>query len=100
MNDRDKAIQEVCKEERLPVNQKFTFYLDDEGDYIIQGMADKKYLVTHGDTPDEAVKEMGELLVLDSKRLREVDKSEGSLPAGFVVPELQSAPAKTPEPTK
>ena len=76
---------------QIPVNQKFVIYLDDESDYIIQGMADKKYLITHGSTLSEAVQEMADLIVLDSKRPREADKSEGSLPAGFVVPELQQA---------
>ena len=76
---------------QVPVNQKFVIYLDDESDYIIQGMADKKYLITHGSTLSEAVQEMADLIVLDSKRPREADKSEGSLPAGFVVPELQQA---------
>lgn len=53
----------------LPVEEKFTLYLDDEGDYIIQANreAQGEFIAAHGSTPDEAVYAMRQTLDLCSR---------------------------------
>jgi len=50
----------------LPVEEKFTIFLDDEGDYVIQANreAQHEFLTAHGSTPNEAVYAMRQTLDL------------------------------------
>lgn len=53
----------------LPVEEKFTIYLDGDGDYIMQANRDaqNEFLAAHGATPDEAVLNMRRVLDLNAR---------------------------------
>lgn len=45
----------------FPVDEEFTIYLDDESDFVIQSQRETG-LIAHGNTPEEAVYNMREVL--------------------------------------
>lgn len=62
----------------LPVEEKFTLYLDGKGDYIIEAHrhAQKEFLAAHGSTPDEAVYAMREMLDLCARARLDAERDK------------------------
>lgn len=48
----------------LPVDEKFTFWRDEEGDYIVEAQRHRQHLAGHGTTPDDAIFRMRHILAM------------------------------------
>ena len=54
----DSRAAEHAVSQRIPVNERFLFYRDDEGDYIFEGTRSHEHIAAHGATVEEAYREL------------------------------------------